>query len=169
MTEDNVVEEKWYEADGAVAVMDDVDGADFSGFQARDIITITARLARVLAQEADYLEEMKVSKIADLQKDKLALADALTTIKKEVLKDPSILEDISDDEREEMRAVITIFNQILDENYRRLTVARAVNQEIVKAVTDVVCEHATNDVYDSKGSAHGQVVNSLSLSLDKQV
>ncbi len=134
-----------------------------------DLITLTARLAQLLAEEADLLESQKISKIADLQKEKLALLSALETFKKQVIKYPSLMEDITDEEREDMRSVIMIFNEILEENYKRLSMARAVNAQVVLAITEAVQEATRNDQYDRKGESGKPGVESICVTLNEKV
>ncbi len=136
---------------------------------ASELIMLTARLAQVLAREADYLDEMKISRITELQDEKIRLTNALESIKKQINRNPEILEEISDDQREDLRQVITIFNEILDENYQRLTTARLVNQKVIEAVSEVVCDTAKSDLYDHKGTANPNAVESISLTVNERV
>lgn len=134
-----------------------------------DLITLTARLAQLLAEEADLLEAQKIGKIADLQKEKLALLSAIETFKKQVLKYPSLMEEITDEEREDMRSVIMIFNEILEENYKRLSMARAVNAQVVQAITEAVQEATKTDQYDRKGESGKAGMESISVTVNEKV
>jgi len=134
-----------------------------------DIISLTARLAQLLAQEADYLDDMQVSQIAGLQKEKNMLTRALASVKKHVSKHPEMLEQMDEQEREDLVQVVGIFNQILEENYRRLAMARAVNQEIVKAITEVAQESARNDTYNQKGQSGRPGIDRVSVTLNERV
>ena len=138
-------------------------------FNVNDIITLTARLAQVLAQEADYLQEMRVSKIADLQKEKLLLTAALDVQKRQFEKDNTLMDDVTEQEREDLTAVIEIFDTILAENHRRLLMAKEVNQRIVEAITDVVTETSNNGVYNDKGTPDAPGRDSLSVTLNKTI
>ena len=142
---------------------------DVNDVRVSDLITLTARLAQVLAEEADLLEEMKISKISDLQKEKQLLTDALESMKKQIHKEPHILDEISEQEREDLRSVVMIFNEILEENYKRLSMARAVNMQVVQAITDVVNETVKQDVYDRKGTAGKPAAETLSVTLNEKV
>lgn len=137
--------------------------------QPSDLITLTARLAQLLAEEADLLESQKIAKIADLQKEKLALLSALETFKKQVIKYPSLMENITDQEREDMVNVILIFNEILEENYRRLSMARAVNAQVVLAITEAVQEATRSEHYDRKGESGKPGVESISVTVNEKV
>lgn len=134
-----------------------------------ELIMLTARLAQVLAREADLLDEMKISRISELQDEKIRLTNALESIKKQLNKKPELLDEISDDQRDDLRQVITIFDEIMNENYSRLNTARLVNQKIIEAISEVVCESAKNDMYDHKGTPNAHSTESISLTLNQRV
>lgn len=152
------------------ALHKELDGAvDFHQLRVEDIIHLSARLAQVLAQEADLLERMQVGKIAGLQKEKTMLTNALELTKKQVAKRPEILEDIDEETRENLREIVTVFNQVLEENYRRLNTARLVNQRIVQAITEVVSEQASRDGYDQKGHGGRAGADAVCVTLDEKI
>lgn len=121
-----------------------------------DIITVTARLAQVLAEEVDLLGQMKMGQIADLQKEKLFLTNTLEAYRKMVLKHPHLIETIPSQDRDDLRGVVQVFEDILAENHRRLQIAREVNMRVVQAVTEVVRDSSMSSVYDS-GGVRGQM------------
>ena len=118
-----------------------------------DIVSLTARLAQLMAEEADLLDEMRISEIAEFQEEKRLLLDALERQKKQFDKRPEMLDDMDMQEREELREMMRVFNDILQENYRRLLVAKEVNQTMVNAVADVVRESRSNGVYNDGGAS----------------
>lgn len=134
-----------------------------------DVITLTARLAQVLAQEADLLEQMKVSAIADLQKEKITLVAALEAQHRQLKKNPQVLEDMDDDDREDLAEVVNVFNMVRDENHNRLQNARAVNHRIVEAIADVVKDANTNGQYDDKGHPDSPSYTALSVTLNEKI
>lgn len=149
----------------------ELDGSPFDAekMHASDLIMLTARLAQVLAEEADLLESMKISKITDLQHEKQMLTGALDAMKKHISKHPELMEDLSDQEREDLESVIKIFNEILEENYRRLSMARAVNLRVVQAITEIVQDATKGDAYDRSGVSGKPVVDSVSVTLNEKV
>lgn len=142
---------------------------DINDVKMEDVITMTARLAQILAQEADYLEEMQISAIQPLQKEKKLLTDALATLKKQINKHPEILQQIDEQTYQDLKEVITIFNQVLEENYKRLNMARSVNEKVVEAISDVVREHNIKSQYDQHGQSGGTDNPSVSLSLNEKI
>ena len=132
------------------------------------IMSVTARLAQILAQEADMLAEMKIKDIAPLQKEKILLTKAMDLQLKLIQKNPEILEDISADEREDLRDLAEIFDEVKAENYRRLMAAKEVNQRVVEAITEAVNEQNKKPTYTDEGINDRQF-DSLSVTLDKKI
>ncbi len=169
MLEDTMTEQTWND-EGELVVTDTVITAyDEGAVQVQDLIALTARLAQILAQEADYLEAMQVSKLEPLQTEKIALTNALESVKRQLAKQPHLLEQMSDEDRDDLQQVVTVFHAVLEENYRRLTMARAVNQKIVEAISEVIHDTVKNDAYDRKGITGKPTLDSVSITLDKQV
>jgi hypothetical protein len=101
------------EAETIAAVQQGFKGVvDFHRVRAEDIVMLTARLAQLLAEEADHLEQMQVTKIAALQKEKMLLTNALELIKKKLPKDGSFQAALTQEERDDLQNVVTVFNEI---------------------------------------------------------
>ncbi len=135
----------------------------------QDVITLTARLAQLLAEEVDLLSEMKVSRIEALQKEKLFLTNALDTMRKAAEKTPQFSETIPSQDRKDLQEVVDVFNSILEENHRKLLMAREVNHKIVQAITDVVKESTISRVYDLRGTSGNTPYSTLSVTLNQTI
>jgi hypothetical protein len=133
-----------------------------------NIIALTARLAQVLAEEADQLEAMNIKKVGYLQKEKLLLTGALEREKKLLDRYPASLTSMTEEDKQDLRSVMEIFNVILAENYRRLLVAREVNGRVVDAISDAVNEATANSVYDKKAKPDHVARENLSVTLDEK-
>lgn len=136
---------------------------------AHDIITLTARLAQLLAEEADLLGEMKVSKIDSLQQEKLFLVSALESQRKLLDKHPYLSETIPSQDKKDLQEVVNVFNTILEENHRKLLLAKEINHKIVNAITDVVKENTKSRSYDQTGINGSAPFETLSVTLDKKI
>ena len=132
------------------------------------IVAVTARLAQVLAEEADLLAAMKIKDVEKLQKEKNLLVDALEAQKRYVERNPHLLSTISDDDALEMAQIIEIFQKIMTENHRRLLIAKEVNQKVIEAIADVVTEAAGSGLYDRKGRADGNK-RAVSVTVNKTI
>jgi hypothetical protein len=135
----------------------------------QDVITLTARLAQLLAEEVDLLSDMKVSKIEALQQEKLFLVAALDAQRKLVDKNPHLLETIPSQDKKDLEEVVDVFRNILAENHRKLLLAKEVNHKIVEAITAVVKESSQSRVYDGKGITGTAPYETLSVTLNKTI
>lgn len=133
----------------------------------RDVITLTARLAQLLAEEVDLLAAMKIAKIQDLQKEKQFLIGALESHKKLVRKHPHLIDTIPSRDKHDLEAVVHVFEDILQENHSKLVVAREVNQRIVQAIAEVVKETSNSRIYNGQGTAGTFGSESLSITLNQ--
>ncbi len=138
-------------------------------FRLSDVSTLTARLAQILAEEVDLLGAMKVSQIEALQKEKQFLVSALEAQKTLVSRNPHVLDTIPSQDRDEFESLTEVFNDILEENHRRLQQAREVNQSVVKAITKVVKEHAASRYYNSYGVKDIAPKEVISVTLNKKI
>jgi len=135
----------------------------------QDVITLTARLAQLLAEEVDLLDAMKVSKIEALQQEKLFLVGALDAQRKLVNKHPQLLDTIPSQDKRDLEEVVEVFNNILEENHRKLLLAKEVNHRIVQAITAVVKQKTMRWTYDGKGFTGTAPYETLSVTLNKRV
>lgn len=135
----------------------------------QNLITVTARLAQLLAEEVDLLADMKVSKIEALQQEKLFLVNALEAQRKLVDKHPYLVDTIPSQDKKDLQEVVDIFNTILEENHRKLLLAKEVNHKIVQAITQVVKENTLSKSYDDRGVNGAAPFESLSVTLNQNV
>jgi flagellar biosynthesis/type III secretory pathway chaperone len=133
------------------------------------IMTVTARLAQLLAEEVDLLSDMKVSKIEALQNEKLFLTNALDAQKKLIARHPHLIDTIPSQDKSDLQDVVNVFNDILEENHRKLMLARDINHQIVKAITSVVKEHSLSKSYDEQGITGVAPYETLSVTLNQTI
>ncbi len=126
-------------------------------------------MAQLLAEEVDLLGEMKVAKIEALQQEKLWLVGALDAQRKLIDKHPHLAETIPSQDRRDLEEVVEVFNNILEENHRKLLIAKEVNHRIVQAITTVVKQNTLSRVYDGKGFTGSAPYETLSVTLNKRV
>lgn len=139
------------------------------GINAHDVITLTARLAQLLAEEVDLLGDMKISKIDALQQEKLFLISALESQRKLLDRHPHLSETIPSQDKKDLQDVVNVFNTILEENHRKLLLAKEINHKIVNAITDVVKENTKSRFYDQNGYNGSAPFETLSVTLDKKI
>jgi hypothetical protein len=125
---------------------------------ARDIATLTARLAQVLAEEVDHLQE-----------EKKFLTNALDAHKKMIARHPHLMDTIPSQDKSDLQGIVAVFEDILEENHRRLRMARDVNRKVVETVSQVVREASTSPVYSAAGQQGGMGNLALSVTLNQTV
>lgn len=140
-----------------------------TGLQAQDVITLTARLAQLLAEEVDLLTEMKIPQIEALQQEKIFLTNALEAQRKLLDRNPNLVETIPSQDKADMRQVFEVFNDILEENHRKLKLAKEVNHKIVQAITNVVKQNTQSNAYNGRGNTSGAPFEVLSVTLNKHI
>ncbi len=128
---------------------------------------LIARLAQLLAQEADYLDAMQISGVASLQSEKKALVDALEKQQKLMARRNRLRTEMNEEQEDDFYQLVEIFNLVLGENYKRLMVAKEVNAKVVEAITELANESARQSFYTSKGQRAGDP--SVSLSLNRSI
>lgn len=135
----------------------------------QDVITLTARLAQLLAEEVDLLGGMKVSKIESLQQEKIFLTNALQAHKKLIDKHPYLVDTIPSRDKKDLEDVVEVFNNILEENHRSLLLAKQVNHKIVQAITSVVKDSNRRKSYDDRGMNEPAPFETLSVTLNQTI
>ena len=139
--------------DGEFEYVEDVAEPYAGKIDVEAIISLTARLSHVLAQEVDMLGEMKVQDIATLQNEKLRLLDALEAHKKYIDRNPDLKKNLTDNECLELAQIVEIFQNIMQENHRQLLVAKEINSKVMSAITDAVNDASSNGTYNKRGGA----------------
>lgn len=135
----------------------------------QDMIAITSRLAHILAEEVDCLDEMRISDIEKLQDEKRRLSRTLEVMKREVERRPELRQSFAAEDIEVFRQVSEIFNEVLQENHRKLLVAKEINFRVVQAISDVVCEESMRNGYNQRGLTGGHRDSTPYVSLNKTI
>ena len=135
----------------------------------QDVITLTARLAQLLAEEVDLLADMKVKKIEALQEEKMFLTNALQAHKKLIDKHPGLIDTIPSQDKRDLEEVVGVFQNILAENHRKLLLAREVNHKIVQAITSVVTDANRSKAYDDRGFNGVAPYETVSVTLNQTI
>ncbi|MDX2073089.1 MAG: hypothetical protein SFX19_01835 [Alphaproteobacteria bacterium] len=135
----------------------------------QDVVTLTARLAQLLAEEVDLLGGMKLKEVEKLQHEKMFITNALDAQRKLLDKHPNALEQIPSRDKADLQRVVDVFNNILKENHRKLLLAKEVNHKIVSAIKEVVRDHTSSRTYGGDGITHYAPYETISVTLDSKV
>lgn len=133
------------------------------------VITLTARLAQLLAEEVDLLADMKISKIEALQQEKLFLTSALDVQRKLIDQHPYLIDTIPSQDKKDLQEVVDVFNTILEENHRKLLLAKEINHKVVQAITQVVKENTLSKAYGETGDHGAAPFETLSVTLNRTI
>ena len=144
-------------------------GSETIDFRIQDVVMLTARLAQLLAEEVDLLGDMKVKKIEALQQEKIFLTNALEAQRKLIDRHPYIMDTIPSRDKKDLEDVAAVFQNILEENHRKLLLAKEINHKIVQAITEVVKETTQSRTYNGSGSTGTASFNTLSVTLNKTI
>lgn len=142
---------------------------DVRSLNTADVIMLTARLAQIMAEEVDLLKSMNVKKIGTLQEEKLFLIQALESHKKILKRHPELSEQIPSRDRGDLADVVKVFETILEENHRKLQLAKEVNQQVVNAIRDVVCEQSATRYYNHSGERPMAPYATMSVTLNQTI
>ncbi len=154
---------------GESRIMDKKDSSEVFTFKPQDVVMLTARLAQLLAEEVDLLGDMKLKKIEELQNEKIFLTNALEAQRKMIERHPYVMDTIPSRDKKDLEDVAAVFQNILDENHRKLLLAKEVNHKIVQAITEVVKETTQSRTYNGSGYTGTAAFNTLSVTLDKTI
>lgn len=146
-----------------------MEGAVRTQVDLSDVITVTVRLAQLLAQEVDYLDAMKIRELEGLQEEKRKLAKALVMMKREIERNPDVKKSFKPADVDTFTRVSEIFDGVLEENYRKLLVSKEINLRIVQAISDVVKEETLRTGYNKKGLKGHQREAPPSVSLNETI
>ena len=118
-----------------------------------DILSVQKPLTDLLQHEADLMDAMELGKVAELQERKLKLTAMLERYMRYFKQHPDMLAGASPAEKVELKTAADRFADVMKRNYDTLLVARAVNNTVVKCVTQMVTRKQQNPVYNSMGTA----------------
>lgn len=134
-----------------------------------DLTSLIIRLAQILAQEVDALENMRIKEIEGMMEDKNRLVRTIAAMKRELDRTPDFLDNCHPEEVESFRKVSRIFEHIMNENHRKLLVAKEINGSIVQAISEAVREEALRTGYNRKGKSGVDRDLTPSVSLNKTI
>lgn len=117
-----------------------------------DILSVQSALTALLAEEADYMDAMKLAEVGALQERKLKLTGMLERYMRYVRQHPEVLTGVSGEEKSLLQESAAKFEGVMKRNYDTLLVARAVNKTVVKCVTQLVARKEQNPVYTARGA-----------------
>lgn len=133
-----------------------------------ELITVTAELMAVLEREIEFLKKMQINEVGKLQEEKQALTKRMEQFRAVIAARPELIRALDEASRDELAEITEAFHYVLAENLRRTAVARAVNQRVVQAITEVVTEKQHVGTYTKYGTSAAPSDLSVSFNLNQQ-
>jgi flagellar biosynthesis/type III secretory pathway chaperone len=133
-----------------------------------ELMHATLRLSDILAEESEMIRDMRFKELPRLHEEKLKLASLLETYQQVIAADPDFVKRADEKTREELllRTDDLAFN--VEDNFRKVSVARAVNQRVMQAIMDVVGEQHRPGTYGRNGQAAASNDLALSVNLNQR-
>lgn len=133
------------------------------------VIATRKSLADLLVEESQYMDNMQISKVDALQERKLKLTSLLERYTRYLAKNRILLENMTPEEKTEMKAVNDYFQKAIRVNYEKLLVARAVNKAIVTCVTGQLVKGNSNQIYNRTGVMYNTYRAPVSMTLNRVI
>lgn len=106
-----------------------------------ELIDLTKRLTEVLAKETEILNGMRPSEIGSLQSEKTSLSQAYSEAVGTANSNTSKVASARLDLREGLARATARLQDIMADNLRAITIARAFNERLVRALSEAATEH----------------------------
>jgi flagellar biosynthesis/type III secretory pathway chaperone len=136
------------------------------GMDLDDLMDVTARLADVLEQETTYLRTMEVDALAKLHAKKTELMLMLEAYQRLLKSQPDFLKSAGAEKLAQFAELSEDLTAVVEENFRRTAVARAVNQRVVNTIIETMSEHNRPGTYNRYGNSNLKQDMSLSFNLN---
>lgn len=136
------------------------------GMDLDELMDVTARLADVLEEETQHLQRMEIDALAKLQDKKVELTLLLEAYQRTLKAQPDLLKHADSGKLEQFSQLTDELTALVEENFRRTAVARAVNQRVVQTIIETVSEHNRPGTYNRYGNSSLKQDMSLSFNLN---
>lgn len=136
--------------------------------QVDELMDATLRLSDLLAEESTLIDALKFGEIARMQEEKSRLTKLLETYQAMMAADKGFLQGLPPKTREELLLRTDDLAVSVEENFRKLSVARAVNSRVMQAIMDVMGEAQRPGTYGRNGMATQNHDLTLSMNLNQQ-
>ena len=137
-----------------------------------ELIDLTVRLTGVMTRETDILNGRTPSEIEPLQREKSSLSTAYSEAVSAANHNTSQVASARLDLREELARATARLQDAMADNLRAITIARAFNERLVRALGEAVTEHrhpATAYTADGKRQFSVNLAPPTAMTLDDRI
>lgn len=133
-----------------------------------EFMDATLRLSDILAQESAHMDALRYNELPKLHDEKVKLVSLLENYQRLLATDPGFVRNADERTREELllRTDDLAFN--VEENFRKVSVTRAVNSRVMQAIMDVMTDQHRPGTYGPKGVAAPTADLALSINLNQR-
>ncbi len=133
-----------------------------------DLIEATTRLSSILSQESELLSTMRYKELPKLHDEKTKLTTVLETYQRVLAKDKSMVKQADQKRREELLVLTDALAFNVEDNFRKVSAARAVNARVMQAIMDVVSEQHRPGTYGRNGQTTQMPDMAISVNLNEK-
>jgi len=133
-----------------------------------ELMDTTLRLSDILAQESVMMDTMQLKDLPRLNEEKMKLTAVLEVYQQVMASDPSFVKKADEKTREQLVLLTDDLAFNVEENFRKVSVARAVNSRVMQAIMDVMSEQHRPGTYGRKGQASQNHDFTLSMNLNER-
>ena len=133
-----------------------------------ELMDTTLRLSDILAKESELIGSMDYKELPSLNEEKARLTAVLEIYQQVMANDPNFVKNADDKTREQLVLLTDDLAFNVEENFRKVSVARAVNSRVMQAIMDVMSEQHRPGTYGRNGQAAQNHDLALSVNLNQQ-
>ena len=133
-----------------------------------ELMDTTLRLSDILAQESELMTKMDFKELPRLNEEKTKLTAVLEIYQHVMATDPSFIKNADDKTREQLILLTDDLAFNVEENFRKVSVAKAVNSRVMQAIMDVMSEQHRPGTYGRNGMASQSHDLALSVNLNQK-
>jgi flagellar biosynthesis/type III secretory pathway chaperone len=118
----------------------------------------------LLIEESTLLAERRYGELSRLHEEKVSLSKQLESFQTMIEKNPALVKEAEPNAREELILLTDELAQQVQDNFRQVAAAKAVNHRVMQAIMDVLSDDQRALTYTRDGMAHS--ANDLALSIN---
>ncbi len=134
----------------------------------QELMDATLRLSDVLATESELIEQMRYKELPALHEEKTKLSALLENYQQVMMVDPSFVQNADARAREELLLLTDDLAFNIQDNFRKVSAAKAVNGRVLQAIMDVMNEDHRPVTYGRNGYASQTSDRAISLNLNQK-
>lgn len=134
----------------------------------RELMDATLRLSDLLAEESEIMTSLRFKELPKLHEEKVKLTQLLESYQQVMATNPEFLRQADAKTREELLLLTDDLAVSVEENFRKVSVARAVNSRVMQAINDVMREDHGPSTYGRTGHSYAGDAPALSFNFNQK-